>query len=120
LILADTNAWVSHLRRKDDRLATYLADDRLVTCDVVRGELQLGAGLPPALGEALADLPSLPCPSSEETFDFIARHHQTLTSSGVGWADVQVLMCASAHGARLYTQDLAMARVWRALGHRLA
>ena len=48
MILVDTNAWIHHLRRRDERLVRFLDEQRVHTCDVVIGELLLGAGLPKA------------------------------------------------------------------------
>lgn len=120
MILADTNAWVNHLRTADDRLIRYLGANRVVTCEVIVGELRLGAGVPRELHTAMSLLPRLGVPSASDTLAFIDRHLRTLARSGLGWADVQVVVTAAMHGARLYSHDLAMARAWRALGHRLA
>lgn len=120
MILADTNAWVSHLCKADARLSRYLGANHLVTCDVVLGELRLGAGVPPEMHAAMSLLPRLSTPSASDTIAFIDRHLKTLARSGLGWADVQVVVTAALHGARLYSHDLAMARARRALGHRLA
>lgn len=120
MILADTNAWVRHLRQGDERLARYLRENRVVTSDVVVGELQLGAGIPPSVATMLALLPVVPGPSTEATRRFIARHQRTLRASGVGWADAQVILSAAGSGALLYTNDRPLSTVWRRLGHRLA
>ena len=120
MILVDTNAWVSHLRRKDPRLVAFLSEQRVRTSDVVLGELQLGAGLPKTLFDDLAALPSLPSPSAAETRAFIERYRRRFAGSGVGWADAQIILTAVKSGARLYTSDRTVRSVCTALGLRLA
>src|SRR5438552_6277017 len=39
VILVDTNAWIHHLRKADQRLVRFLGEQRVRTCDVVIGEL---------------------------------------------------------------------------------
>lgn len=118
MILVDTNSWVRHVRIPDPRLITILQEDRAVTCKVVMGELLLGSGVPPTLVSLLGQLPVLPSPSADETQEFIARHLRSFRSSGVGWADCQILVAAKDAGALLYSADLAVKNVWRRLGFR--
>ena len=120
MILVDTSAWIGHLRRADARLVRLLSQGRVVTCDVVIGELLLGAGLPRALLPALALLPVLPGPSAPQTLDYLRRHQAAFAASGVGWADVQIIVAAVEAGALVYSLDGAIRRVWRSLGFRLA
>lgn len=120
MILVDTNAWISHLRATDSRLVRYLRDNRAVTSEVVQGELLLGAGLPKDMLGLLRLLPCIPSPSARETADFILRRRRTFQSSGVGWADCQLIVSAIQAGALLYSSDAAVRRVWSALGLRPA
>jgi predicted nucleic acid-binding protein len=120
MILVDTNAWVSHLRKRDARLVQFLTQERVRTCDVVLGELQLGSGLPKSFAADLAALPSLPSPSAEETRKFIERHRSAFGGSGVGWADTQIIVTAVKAGARLHTSDRYVRRACTALGVTLA
>jgi len=120
VILVDTNAWVRHLRSGDAALVRFLREGRVRTCDVVLGELLLGAGLPRGFAADLAALPRLPSPRPGETRAFIERHRRTFAGSGVGWADAQVLHAATGAGARLHTSDVAMRRVARAVGLKIA
>jgi predicted nucleic acid-binding protein len=115
VILVDTNAWVAHLRRGDERLVRFLDDGRVHTCDVVIGELLLGAGLPKSIAGDLLALPRLPSPSALETRTFIERHARTFAGSGVGWADAQIILSAAKSGARIHSSDRAVSRVCRAL-----
>ncbi len=120
MILVDTNAWVNHLRKSDARLVLFLSQQRVRTCDVVVGELLLGAGLPKTFASDLAALPHVPSPSASETRAFINRHRNTLGGAGVGWADVQIITAAAAAGARIHTSDRDVRRICKALGVVLA
>ena len=120
MILVDTNAWVHHLKKCDARLVLFLSQQRVRTCDVVVGELQLGSGLPKTFAADLAALPHLPSPSAEETRSFIERHRSSFAGSGVGWADAQVIVTVAKSGARLHTSDRYMRRVCAALRVPLA
>jgi predicted nucleic acid-binding protein len=120
VILVDTNAWVRHLRLRDPRLVEFLEQQRVRTCDVVLGELELGSGLPRDFGRLMAALPRVPSPGAEETRLFIERHRRSFASSGVGWADAQILLAAAKSGARLHTADKNVRRVSAAVGLVLA
>ena len=120
MILVDTNAWVNHLRKKDARLARFLIEQRVRTCDVVIGELLLGTGLPKGFASDLIALPRLPSPTALDTRSFVERHRTAFAGSGVGWADAQIILAASKAGARIHTSDGAVRRVSRALGVALA
>jgi predicted nucleic acid-binding protein len=120
LILVDTNAWVSHLRKGDQRLIQFLSQQRVHTCDVVIGELLLGSGLPKTLAGDLLALPRLPSPSATDTRTFIERHARAFAGSGVGWADAQIVLAALKSGARVHTSDRAVRKVCRAIGVVLA
>jgi predicted nucleic acid-binding protein len=116
VILVDTNAWVSHLRRRDAKLARFLLQQRVRTCDVVIGELLLGAGLPEGFGRDLLALPRLPSPTASEARMFIERHRRAFAGTGVGWADAQIIVAAASSGARIHTSDRGVRRVCGALG----
>jgi predicted nucleic acid-binding protein len=120
VILVDTNAWVNHLRNGDPRLVRFLLQQRVRTCDVVIGELLLGSGLPKTFADDLLTLPRLPSPSASATRSFIERHRKTFAGSGIGWADAQIVIAASTHGARIHSNDRGVRKVCRALGTALA
>ncbi len=120
MILVDTNAWVRHLRQKDTRLALFLTQQRVRTCDVVIGELLLGSGLPRTFGADLLLLPRVPSPSAAETRAFIERHRAAFAGSGVGWADAQIVVAAVKSGSRLHTSDRAVRGLCVAIGSGLA
>jgi predicted nucleic acid-binding protein len=116
VILVDTNAWVNHLRRNDPRLVVFLGQQRVRTCEVVIGELLLGAGLPKGFARDLAALPTLPSPTAIETRRFIERHGRSFAGSGVGWADAQIILAAAKSGSRVHTSDRSVRLVCSALG----
>lgn len=120
MILVDTNAWVHHLRRTDARLVRFLREGRVRTCDVVLGELLLGAGLPKGFAKDLAALPCLPSPRPGETREFVERHRRSFAGSGVGWADAQILHAAASAGARIHTADRAVRRTAKLVGIPIA
>jgi predicted nucleic acid-binding protein len=120
MILVDTNAWVSHLRRKDALLVTFLSQQRVRTCDVVVGELMLGSGLPSGFTADLLALPRVPSPTSLDTRAFIERHARSLRGSGIGWADAQIILAARKSGACIHTSDKGVRRVCGATGVVLA
>jgi predicted nucleic acid-binding protein len=113
VILADASAWVAHLRRRDLRLVQHLAENLVVTCDVVVGELLLARALPAELLRHLSLLPRLPSPGASETGAFIERHREVLRKAELDWAQVQVLLTATSANATLLTADEGLATAWR-------
>src|SRR4051812_26739287 len=111
MILVDTNAWIAHLQRRDSQLVELLLQQRVRTCDVVIGELLLGAGLPRDFRRDLSALPRLPSPTAVETRVFIERHDRAFAGSGAGWADAQIILAASKAGARIHTSDKGVRKV---------
>lgn len=120
MILVDTNAWIRHLRSRDAQLVSFLLQQHVRTCDVVIGELLLGSGLPRTFTDDLLALPSLPSPSAAATRGFIERHRRIFAGAGIGWADAQVVITASTHGARIHSADRGVRKVCRALDVALA
>lgn len=119
MILVDTSTWVDFLHGRPTRVAAFLLQQRVRTCEVVIGELRLGSGLPAAFLGELLKLPRVPSPDAAETLAFLDRNSQ-IGGAGIGWADLQVVVAAAKAGALLYSEDTAMRNVWLALGFRLA
>lgn len=120
MILVDTSAWIRHLRRPDARLQTFLAQQRVHTCDVVVGELLLGSGLPKSFAVHLQALPRLVSPGAQETRLYLEHHRRVFAGAGVGWADAQIILAADNAGARVHTADRAIRAVCRGLSIPLA
>lgn len=74
----------------------------------------LGAGIPKGFARDLMALPR--SPTASEARDFIERHRSPCAGSGVGWADVQILVAAVKAGARIYSSDTAVRRLCRRVG----
>jgi predicted nucleic acid-binding protein len=120
VILVDTNAWIGHLRAADARLAQFLREGRVRTCDVVIGELLLGSGLPAGFARDLAALPRVPSPAPAATRAYVERHRRSFAGSGVGWADAQIIHSANLAGCRIHTADGGVQKVCRRLSVPLA
>ena len=120
VILVDTNAWIHHMRSADPRLMALLSAQRVVTCDVIIGDLRLGSGMTDEVTRLLARLPGIASPTAGETLSFLERHRSAVAGTGVGWADAQAIVAATRAGARIYTSDRGVKRVWTALGFRSA
>lgn len=104
----------------DERLARFLSEQRVRTCDVVMGELLLGSRLPAGFARDLRALPHLPTPGAAETRLFLERHGRTFARSGIGWADAQILLTAAKTGARLHSADRSLRRLCRSIDVDLA
>lgn len=115
MILPDASCWAAHLKRRDDRLVRHLAENQVVTCDVVLGALLLARGVPLGLLRHLALLPRISSPGASETGAFIERHRETLRKAHADWAQAQVLLAATAAGATLLTSDAKLAVAWKHL-----
>lgn len=119
MILADTMVWIRHLQNGDPRLVGMLSKSLIVTSDVVIGELLLGSGIPREVTTLLMALPVLPSPTAVQTREFMDRHRSAFYGSGAGWADSQIIVSAVTAGARVYSLDGDIRRVWKALGYPL-
>ncbi len=115
MILPDASAWVAHLKRRDERLVRHLAENRVVACDVVVGELLLARALPTELFRHLAQLPRIPSPLASETGAFIERHRDLLRKAHADWAQAEVLLAATVARATLLTADPELAAAFRHL-----
>lgn len=105
MILADTSAWIDHLRRANRELAALLDDGRIVCHPFVEGELILG-GLPDDIAALLSIIPLAPQATHPEALVFVERHR--LTAAAIGWIDVHLLCSAALGDCRLWTRDGAL------------
>jgi predicted nucleic acid-binding protein len=120
MILVDTSIWVDHLPVGDRKLATLLADGRVLTHPFVIGELALGGFRQRQV--VLIDLSELPgavVATDAEVLRFIDRH--ALFGRGVGYVDVHLLAAARLTAdAKLWTYDRRLHDVADALGLAMA
>ncbi|MBI5108538.1 MAG: PIN domain-containing protein [Rhodocyclales bacterium] len=112
-VLADTSAWVEHLRRGHSRMSHLLAAGEIVAHDHVVGELCLG-GL---RGEKLAAVQALRhchVASHEEVMHLIAERR--LAGRGLGYVDSHLLAAALINRLQLWTMDKALQQVAHEFG----
>ena len=93
MILVDTSIWIEHGRRRDARLAAWLAEGLVLGHPFVQGEL--ACGQMPHRAEVLAlfdELPSATLVSHREMLPFVDHHR--LMGQGLGWIDLHLLASA--------------------------
>jgi hypothetical protein len=105
LILADTSAWVDHLRRGHSDLSDALDRGLVLMHLFVIGEIACASlNDRSSILELLHDLPRATVASSDEVLGFIERHQ--LHGRGIGYVDVHLLAStALSPGAKLWTLD---------------
>jgi predicted nucleic acid-binding protein len=114
-VLADSSAWIDHLRRGHAGLSAALEARLLVTHEFVLGELMLGALA--RSRTAIADLQVLSRVSRathDEVVTLVRAHR--LDGCGIGWVDAHILASARMAGARVLTIDKAMGKAASRLG----
>jgi predicted nucleic acid-binding protein len=110
VILVDTSVWIDYFRSGLPRLAADLEADEVLLHPWVLGELALGQ-LGPRRARILADLallPAAPLIPDEVVLGLVDR--RTLSGSGIGWVDAQLLASSLVAGARLWTNDRRLHR----------
>jgi predicted nucleic acid-binding protein len=118
VILADTNIWIGHFRRRDDRLLHHLSRVAILIHSMVLCELACGSL--PSRATTLAELGKLPRSaeaSHAETMAFIGRHG--MFALGMGFPDAHLLAAiALTPGGRLWTRDAPLDSASERLGLR--
>jgi hypothetical protein len=117
MTLVDTSVWVDHFRRGNDRLATLLAEARVLGHPFVVGELACGhlerrAEILPLL----TALPQAPLADHEEVLTFVDSHR--LAGAGLGWIDAHLIAAARLSGSALWTLDRRLAAAADRVGVR--
>lgn len=115
MILADTSAWIAHLRYGDAMLINFLREGQVLTHDLVIQELACGeiAHREETL-RLLEALPRAPWAAYSEILELLARHR--LYGMGLGAVDVNLLAAAKLARAGLSTRDKSLALAARRLG----
>jgi hypothetical protein len=105
MILVDTSIWIDHLRARDDRLARWLGDGKVLIHPFVTGELALGnLHNRKVVLQALQDLPQVCVATELEIHRFIDE--RKLFGVGIGYIDTHLLAAVFlTPGAKLWTRD---------------
>lgn len=111
VLLADTSAWIAHLRRSDRTLASALDAGRVFVHPFVVGELACGTlRHRESFLDDLARLPQATHATHDEVMRLVERYR--LAGMGIGWIDAHLLAAARLSDAQLYTHDAALQRAW--------
>lgn len=116
MILVDTSVWIDHLRIGDEKLASLLDSNLVLTHPFVVGELACGnlRNRESMLG-LLQALPQATVATDTEVLFFIERH--ALMGRGIGYIDAHLLASASlSNTARLWTRDTRLGKVAAEMG----
>lgn len=116
MILVDTSVWIDHLRIGDEKLASLLDSNLVLTHPFVVGELACGnlRNRESMLG-LLQALPQATVATDTEVLFFIERH--VLMGQGIGYIDAHLLASASlSNTARLWTRDTRLGKVAAEMG----
>ena len=110
MILADTSAWVEHLRRGLPRIATLLQGGEVLIHPWVIGELACGnLQNRSQVLKLLQGLPAATVASDAEVLHLIERDR--LMGRGIGYVDVHLMASARLSHCRLWTRDRRLAAV---------
>lgn len=107
MILADTSAWVDHLRRSDPALRAALEANEICIHPMVIGELACGNLRNRTILTNLQLLPQATVATHEEALVMIEQNK--LMGRGVGFVDVHLLASAKLSKATLWTRDKRLA-----------
>ena len=119
MVLVDTSVWVGHFRSGDQRLASLLEQEEVVSHPLVVGEL--ACGNLPRREETLdlfERLPQAVIAGHDEVMRFIRS--EGLIGMGLGYVDVHLLASARLTGIPLWTLDQPLATAADKLGIRFA
>ncbi len=109
VLLADTSAWIAHLRRADRILVRALDEGRVIVHPFVVGELACGTlRRRESFLDDLARLPQATHATHDEVMLLVERYR--LAGTGIGWIDAHLLAAARLSDAELYTHDAALQR----------
>jgi predicted nucleic acid-binding protein len=104
MILVDTSVWADHIRRKNERMVTLMADGRILIHPFVVGELALGnLENRDVYLTSLNSLPTSTMATDNEVMTMIET--EALFGSGIGYVDAHLLAAARLSQAKLWTSD---------------
>lgn len=105
MILPDTNIWIDHLHRPDQRLAALLLRKRVRMHPFVIGEIALG--LSGSLRKLIASAKDIKQPAIAGPDELLTLiQEQELGGTGIGYVDAHLLASARlTPNGRLWTRD---------------
>ena len=110
MILVDTSVWVSHFRRKSDRLENLLSQEIVFCHPFIIGELACGhLHNRDEILSLMQELPVTVQVSDQDVLTFIEKNH--LVGKGLGIVDVYLLASASLSNVFVWTEDKRMNKV---------
>jgi predicted nucleic acid-binding protein len=116
--LVDPSVWIDHVRASDVTLAQLIEGERVVTHEMVSGEIACGSmrnreSILGALGR-MARIATV-----EHGVAMAPLERRGLWGRGLAWVGVSLLVSAESEGAGLWTRDRSV-RAWsKACGVRL-
>jgi len=118
MVLVDTSVWVSHFRRKNDRLENLLSQEFVYCHPFIIGELACGhLQNRDEILYLMQELPGAIQATDKDVLIFIEKHR--LMGKGLGIVDIHLLASASLSGLLIWTDDKRMRQVAHQLHCRL-
>ena len=123
MVIVDTSIWVDSLRTFDDRLAGWIATDRLLQHPFVTAEIGMGSfssvGDRAKLIDLLESFTQTEVADDRQFHSFVADRE--LFGTGIGFADAHLLYaCTVNPDARLVTRDKRLIEQAERLGIEIA
>lgn len=118
LVIVDTNVWIHHLRKTNERLVSLLEEDRVAAHPMIIAELYLGQlREKEQLVHFLSFLPNCSVLSGKEIFFLISKND--LAGTGLGYVDAHLVGSALTDNCYIWTFDKALRRESQRLGLNL-
>jgi predicted nucleic acid-binding protein len=115
MILVDSSVWVDHQRSKNPELSRLLEEGWVYPHPFVIGELAMGSFKNRQMFlDSLLALPEVAKADDLEVLRMVESHQ--MAGKGLGLIDAHLLASALIDRVRLYTLDVALDRMARALG----
>jgi len=113
VVLVDTSVWIRFLAGREpyaSALDQLLASDRVMSHDLVQGELLIGdAGGRTKLLAGYAEIHRADTVPHAEVVEFVCT--RKLQGRGIGWVDAHLLASTLVERCRLWTADASLADV---------
>ena len=119
MVLVDTSVWIDYFRKTNPILVDLLRENRVITHQMIIGELACGSlHQRSEILPLLQLLPLTEAASQEEALHLIEK--QKLFGLGVGWVDVNLLASCMLSRSTLWTKDKNLLKIASTLGIRFA